>query len=309
MKIKKEVKIGVFGLLMLFLLYWGVNFLKGKDLFSSNWTFYAYYESVDGIQVTSPIIIRGISVGSVTKISFKPEMNNKVELQLSVKKEYSIPENTIARIASNGIIGDKAIFLELGSSPKLLEDNGVITAETERSILAVAGGEFDYFKQKIDDLLRSLDKTLQGVNAILGEDGGSIKGSLDNIESITAQLDRTVKDKADSIGLVIDNLTAFSTMLASNSSRITNIMSDLEEFSGSLSETDVAGMVSSLNIAVDNINRAVSSSDGSLGLLLNDRALYDSLTVASANLSSLLADLEQNPGRYVHFSLFGRKNK
>ena len=110
---RKEIRIGIFGLIIIFLLIWGINFLMGRDIFRSNHTYYAYYESVDGIQVTSPIIIRGIAVGSVTKIHFRPDMGNKVELQLSVKKEYNIPDNTVARIASNGIIGGKAIFLEL----------------------------------------------------------------------------------------------------------------------------------------------------------------------------------------------------
>lgn len=306
MKIRKEVKIGVFGLLMIALLIWGINFLKGRDFFSTSRTYYAYYEDVDGVQLTTPVIVRGIPVGSVTKITFRPEMNNMVEVQFGIKKEYKIPQNSVARVASNGIIGGKAVFLQLGDSPDYLENGAVLTAESEAGLLD--GLDIGGLQLKLDELINNINSVAGSIGSALGENG-NLKGTLDNIESISAELDRTVKAKADSLALVIDNLTAFSNMLAGSSDRIDNAITNIDEFSGSLAQADVKGMVEKLNEAVDNINNAITSPEGSLGLLVNDSALYDSLAAASANLASLLEDIEQNPGRYVHISVFGRKNK
>lgn len=306
---RKEIKIGIFGLLALFALYWGVSFLKGRDLFKQNNTFYAYYDNVSGIQMTTPVMIRGINIGAVTRITFRPDLDNMIQVQMSVKSNYNIPDNSVARIVSTGIIGGKAIELELGNSTTYLEDGATITAQVEASILDVVGSEFDYFKLKVSDLLSGLNNALEGLNAIIGHDGGSIKRLLVNVESISATLDTTISSKADSLALIIDNLTEFSNMLAANSSRLDNTLTNVERASGSLAEADIAGLAGRLSATVESINGTLNSTDGTLGLLLNDRGLYDSLVSASSNLTSLLADLEKNPKRYVHFSLFGGGKK
>ncbi len=309
---RKEVKIGIFALIAIFALYWGINFLKGKDLFRLNRTYYAYYHSVSGIQITSAVIIKGISIGSVTEIEFKPDMDNVVQVKLSVKSGYDIPANSVARIASTGIIGGKAIEIDLGDSDIFLEDEAVIRSQDETGFFGSEGSDVDFLTKKLSSILESLDGTLKNINRVLGDNGQTIDGTLANIESVSATLDRTVSAKADSLTLIIDNLTAFSNMLADNSAHISNTLANIDEFSASLAEVDMADTVNRFNMAADGINEVIASlnsGDGSLGLLLNDKDLYESLKEASTNLATLLADLEANPGRYVHFSLFGRKNK
>lgn len=306
---RKEIKIAIFALVTIFCLYWGINFLRGKDLFKSNRVYYAYYDNVSGIAVTSPIIIKGISIGSVTKISFRPDMDNKVELQLSVKSAYKIPENSVAKIASTGIIGGKAIEFELGTSDKYLPDGSVIESQDETSIFDVAGSELDQLKQALSSIMKNLDRTLEGLNVIIGDDGGDIKRAIANIESITASLDRTISTKVDPI---VDDLAQLSGALAGSSQSIKNSLTSIEQVSGELADSDLGLTVAKLSETVDGLNTvlaSLNSTDGSLGLLLNDTQLYDSLAMATANLSSLLADIEKNPGRYVHVSVFGRKNK
>ncbi len=309
---RKEVKIGIFAVVAIFALYWGINFLKGRDLFNLNRTYYAYYDNVNGIQITSAVVVKGISIGSVTKIEFRPDMDNVVQVQLSVKSAYHIPANSVARIASTGIIGGKAIEIVLGDDGTYLKDGAVIRSENEKGLFGSESSDMDYMMEKLGSILSSLDGALKSIDAVLGENGGSLGNTLANIESVSATLDRTVGAKAGDLAVIIDDLKVFSDMLAENSAHIGGMMANLDEFSSSLAEVDMAATVGRLDAAADGINEtvaALNSGDGSLGMLLNDAALYESLSQASANLATLLADMEANPKRYVHFSLFGRKNK
>lgn len=306
MKIRKEVKIGIFTVMILALLYWGVNFLKGRDLFNRSLTYYAYYDNVSGIQISSPIIIRGINAGTVTGIKFRPDLNNAVEVRFDIKSAYRIPDNSIVRLFSNGIMGGKALEVELGNSPNYLPDGATVRSASESSFLELAGSELDYFKQKLNQLINSLDLTLTSVNTILTENGGKIAGTLEGLRKGAAAFG----SKGEELKSIMDNINQVTQTLAENSGRIDATMANIESVSGELAEADIAGTVASLNQAIEELNvtlQAVNSTDGTIGMLINDDALYESLSQASANLASLLEDLQANPKRYVHFSLFGRK--
>ena len=309
MKMRKEVKIGIFTVAILALLYWGINFLKGRDLFNRNMTYYAYYDNVSGIQMSSPIIEQGIRVGAVTGIKFRPDLNNTVEVKFDVKSAYRVPDNSVVRLFTNGIMGGKALEIELGDSPNALPDGATIRSESETSFLELAGSELDYFKQKLDQLISSLDLTLTSLNSILVDNSGSIAGTLEGLRRGAEAFGA----KGEEIRSIIDDINEDTGALAANSERSDNTMANIENVSGALAEADLSQTVAKLNGAIDELTAtlaAVNSTEGSIGLLMNDRALYDSLAEASANLSSLLEDLQNNPKRYVHFSLFGGgKNK
>lgn len=306
MKIRKEVKIGIFTVVILALLYWGVNFLKGRDLFNRSLTYYAYYDNVSGIQISSPIIIRGINAGTVTGIKFRPDLNNAVEVRFDIKSAYRIPDNSIVRLFSNGLMGGKALEVELGNSPNYLPDGATVRSASESSFLELAGSELDYFKQKLNQLINSLELTLTSVNTILTENSGKIAGTLEGLRKGASAFG----SKGEELKEIIDNINRVSETFAANSGRIDTTMASIASISSEIAEADISGTVASLSRTVEELNttlRAVNSTDGTIGMLVNDPSLYDSLSQASANLSSLLEDLQQNPKRYVHFSLFGRK--
>ena len=190
-----------------------------------------------------------------------------------------------------------------------LPDGATIRSESETSFLELAGSELDYFKQKLDQLISSLDLTLTSLNSILVDNSGSIAGTLEGLRRGAEAFGA----KSEEIRSIIDDLNEVTGALAANSERIDNTMANIENVSGALAEADLSQTVAKLNGAIDELTAtlaAVNSTEGSIGLLMNDRALYDSLAEASENLSSLLEDLQNNPKRYVHFSLFGGgKNK
>ena len=306
---KKEVKIGIFTVAILAVLYWGINFLKGKDLFNRSMTYYAYYDNVSGIQLSSPIIVRGISVGAVTGIKFRPDLNNSVEVRFDVKSSYRLPDNSVVRLFTNGIMGGKALEVELGDSPNYLPDGATVRSESETSFLELAGSELDYFKQKVNQLISSLDMTLTSVNKLLTDNSGAIAGTLEGLRKGAEAFGA----KGEEMKGIIDDIGEVTGALAANSGRIEATLANLESVSGTLAEADLAQTVARLNTALDELDAtlaAVNSTEGSAGLLKNDGALYDAPARARANLASLLEDLQNNPKRYVHFSLFGgNKNK
>lgn len=303
---RKEAKIGIFTVAILVLLYLMVNFLKGKDLFNKSVTYYAYYDNVSGIKVSSPIIIKGINAGTVTGITYRPDMDGDVELRFTVKSAYRIPENSVARLFTNGIMGGKAIEIDLGNSTEYLPEGATIRSESETSMFDLSGSELDYFKQKLDGLINSLDNTLSGLNSMLNDNSAQIAGTFEGLRQGAAAFGA----KGEEIKEIIDSINEIMRTVADNSERIDTAISNFESVSNELAEAGLANTVSNLDsvlVELDTTLASLNSTNGSLGKLMNDTALYDSLTQASANLASLLEDLKANPKRYVHFSVFGRK--
>lgn len=304
--IRKEAKIGIFTVVILVLLYFGINFLKGRDLFNKSMTYYAYYDNVNGIKVSSPIIIKGINAGTVTGITYRPDMDGDVELRFTVKSSYRIPENSVAKLFTNGIMGGKALEIVLGNSTEYLPDGATIRSENETSVFDLAGSELDYFKQKLDGLINSLDNTLTGINSLLNDNSAQIAGTFEGLRQSVAAFGA----KGEDIKEIIDSINEIMRTVADNSERIDTAISNFESVSNELAEAGLANTVSNLDsvlLELDATLASLNSTNGSLGKLMNDTALYDSLTQASANLASLLEDLKANPKRYVHFSVFGRK--
>ena len=275
---KREVKIGIFGVTMIIAAWAGIRFLKGFDIFSRNSVYYAAYDQINGVQAASPIMMKGVKIGTVTGISFDPQRSDNVVLQFTIKRQYHIPTDSEAKIYSNGLMGGKAIEINYGTARTYLQKGDTLRSVRERDLMDVAGSELDFFKQKVSQVTGDLSRTLTNLNHLM---------------------ERNLK-------AAVDDLTEFSAMLGRNTPRVDSIVGNLNRITGELAD---AGFARRLTDAVDEVNgllAKVEAGEGTVGKLMNDPALYDSLTEASANLASLLANLEQYPGRYVHFSLFGR---
>lgn len=309
---KREVKIGGFALLMVVCLYWGVNFLKGRDLLSRNNTYYATYAQVNGMQSSSPVFIKGFKVGTVSDIRFDPQTDSRVVVAMTLNKKYRLPSDSQAKIFSNGIMGGKAIEIELGSAETFLSNRDTLRSKMDKDIMEVAGSELEFFKQKIGGTLAEMDATLAGLNALIEENRQHITGTLGNVEALSGELSGIVRKESTDIREMIAGLAAVSGTLRRRAESIDRIIGNIETVTDSLSSADIAGTVAHLSSTLASVNEtidAINRGEGSLGKLMNDEALYDSLVSASGNLAALLEDLKAHPGRYVHFSVFGGKNK
>lgn len=304
LKLKKEAKIGLFGVLMIAVLYWGINFLKGRDIFMSTRSYYAVFNKADGLQMTTEILLKGVKIGSVTDISYNPALSDKVVVKFSADKEYKIPIDSRIVASNKYIIGGTVLNLEYGTATEFFRNNDTIPALGPPDVVGMATNQLEDIKEKATLTVNNINQTLEGVNALLSQQ------NIDNISAAIASLNRIV---STDLRATIRNLNTFSGTLNDNSCRIDNIISNVEQISDSLRKADVAQIVSKANITLDAVNSTIAkinAGEGSAGKLVNDNALYDSLVTASHNLSILLEDIKVNPRRYINISVFGGgKNK
>lgn len=307
-KVSREFKIGFFGILMLALLYWGIKFIKGVDIFSNSYHYYAVYDNVGGLQKSSPIVIKGYKVGTVANMNFDPRKSNSIIMELAIRKKFRIPKDSEARILSNGLMGGRVMEIQLGNANEFLQEGDTIFSITSRDLLDVAGGELEFLKQQLVGVMSSITGTLDMFTLVLDENRESLSGVLANTANATAGISSIVYAEKKNLHEILSNLNTVTANLSEKSEQINNIVSNIEGFTDSLNNADIASLVSELSTTVGLLNNTISSIDngkGSLGLLINDRQLYNELLQSSNNLSALLADIKKNPQKYVHFSIFG----
>lgn len=303
---KREVKIGLFAVVMIVAAWAGIRFLQGLDIFSRNAVYYASYDQVSGIQAASPILLKGVKVGTVTGISLDPQRSDNVVLQFTIKRQYRIPKDSEAKIFSDGFMGGKAIEILYGKSSEYLEKGDTLRSVRGRDLMDMAGSELEFFKQKISQVTADLSRTLNNLNLLMETNAQSIHGTMQHLDVMTGDLADLLDAEKQNLASAVENLTAFSEMLGQNAPRVDSMMGNLNRISTELAD---AGFARELSETVGEMNlllERIQEGDGTVGRLLNDPSLYESLNEASDNLASLLANLEQYPGRYVHFSLFGR---
>jgi phospholipid/cholesterol/gamma-HCH transport system substrate-binding protein len=289
----REAKIGVAVAIAIGMLYFGLNFLKGVNIFQPTTYFYAQYERVDGIVPTTPVMINGYQVGHVSQINFDYTKEAPITLQIIVDNKLVVPQGTIAEIYDTGLMGDKAIQLKLGRSNTLLQPGDTLRTSVQNGLMAAVT---DALVEPIKAMMPQLDSTIKTINHTLS--GERVQSLLTNAEAAIANF------KAISANLKKE--------LPTTMSNVNNITANLSEVSDELKAAQLDSTLLKLDATIanlENITNQLKSNENTLGALLNDKELYQNLdsTVQSAN--ALLIDLKENPKRYVHFSVFGSKEK
>lgn len=289
----REAKIGVAVAIAIGMLYFGLNFLKGVNIFQPTTYFYAQYERVDGIVPTTPVMINGYQVGHVSQINFDYTKEAPITLQITVDNKLVVPQGTIAEIYDTGLMGDKAIQLKLGRSNTLLQPGDTLRTSVQNGLMAAVT---DALVEPIKAMMPQLDSTIKTINHTLS--GERVQSLLTNAEAAIANF------KAISANLKKE--------LPTTMSNVNNITANLSEVSDELKSAQLDSTLLKVDATIanlENITNQLKSNENTLGALLNDKELYQNLdsTVQSAN--ALLIDLKENPKRYVHFSVFGSKEK
>ncbi len=284
----------------------GIRFLKGFDIFSRNVEYYAAYDQINGVQPTSPIMMKGVKIGTVTAISFNPAEADKVVLELTIKKDYHIPTDSEAKIFSNGLMGGKAIEISYGRAQTYLQAGDTLTSSRDRDIMDVAGSELEFFKQKISQVTTDLSVTMNNLNRLMEENAQNINGTMTHLNSISGDMAQMISKEKENLENAIEGLSKFSVMMGENAQKVDSIVTHVNTFAEDLNKEEVIKRLSTTLESVNTLMADISAGKGTLGKLVTDTELYDSVTETSENLSALLADLKKYPGRYVHLSLFGR---
>lgn len=302
---KKEVRIGIFAVAMILSAWAGIRFLSGIDIFSRNVDYYAAYDQVSGMQEASPVVMRGVKIGTVTEIIFDSTESEKVLLRLTVKKQFDIPKDSEARMASSGIMGGKMVEIVPGSSSEMLEKGDTMRSSQVPDMMEA----IDPIMQQVTVLADELTVTLKALHEVVESNASNIEGMTSHMNSITGNIDQLLTSEKEGLKRAVKGISEFSTTLGNNAARLDSLMANMNSFSTKLAETQVVENLDKTLAELSTVLTEIREGDGTVGKLLSDEELYARLTQASENLSLLLADLKEHPSRYVHFSVFGQNEE
>ena len=304
MKLSKEIKAAIFVLTSILLFIFGFNYLKGTSLIERQKTLYAVYDEVDGLLVGANVMINGLSIGNVTELEFLKN-STKILVTLKVKDELNFSSKSTASIYETGVLGGLAISIE----PLFDRESIVQTGDTLRS--SVRPGLTELINRQIEPLSRQLQSTITSVDSIFSGASSvlnkqtqlNIKESIEVLTSAINSINNsaniievTLIEKNDKISKTIDNIE----LISENLSKVTK---ELNEFGLSNVLVDLKESTEGINSLIQNLN----SDSSSLGKLINKDELYENLNSSILSLNNLIDDINENPKKYVHFSIFGRK--
>ena len=309
MKISKEFKVGILAIVSMTILYFGFNFLKGIDLFKDTNNYYALYENIDGLTVSNPVIINGLSVGRVNNIEILQHKNNLVAVEVSIESKIQLADGTIAMLVNTDFLGSKAIELILGAPNNGLHADG----DTLKS--EVDAGITEFLKQNAGPVADNIGTTITRINAILESFQGNsekINATLESVQGIAASLDRQLPVMQNKLIDLLDSLNKNSQELSKVLTGLQPVLANVAQITDSLKTLELAQTLDKTQLMLDNLNASLVSmkeGDGTMGKLMNDDSLYVYLSHTARDLDRLLVDLQSNPDRYVQFSVFGKKDK
>jgi len=323
MKYTREIKAGAVAIATIFAFVWGYNFLKGNDIFSKQRVFYTVFDDAGGLNTSAPIMANGYKVGLVKDIYFEPKGRRKLIVELMLTADnFDIPIGSRARLVSD-LFGTTSINLMLGELNGHYEVGDTLQSEIEESLtaeLANVSKSLIPLKVKAENLIESLDSLVLDVRDALGkgERGSSVNtalanlaGTMENLKHATGKIDVLVSDNGD-LSRILSDVKAFTSVLNKNKGEIDRLVSNLATFSDSLAASELASTINNANRTFSELADAmeqINSGQGTVGKLLKDDSVYNNLTAATDNLDKLFIDIKARPSRYVHVSLFGRKNK
>lgn len=299
MKLTKEIKIALVAIVGILVMYFGINFLKGMNLFSTNNAYYMTFDDIQGLGASTPIYADGYKVGTVDGLEYDYKENGPIKVKVDINKDLRIPQGSKAEIVKD-LMGNLQVNLLLANNPReRVEPGGIIPG-------AVNGGMMDKAANLIpvvEKMLPKLDSILTSVNALLADP--ALAASLHNVETIISNLTVSTRE--------LNTLMAGLNKQVPGMVRKANgVLDNTNRLTANLASLDVQGTLNKVNQTLESAHQfteKLNSNQGSLGLLMNDTKLYDNLTSTMSHADSLVIDLKAHPKRYVHFSVFGRKDK
>lgn len=295
----KEVKIALAAILGILVLYFGMNFLKGMTPFSNDSTYCVKFKDISGLSASSPILANGYQVGVVTGISYDYATNGGAVVRFDVDKALSIPRGSTAEIESD-MMGNVKMNLILGDNAAVfLQPGDTITG----SVNGGAMGKLAEMVPAVERMLPKLDSIMASLNTLLADP--AIVQSLHNVRDVTSGLTTSTQQLNQLLAGLNRQMPAMMT-------KADGTLDNVQQITANLAAVDVAATMAKVDQTIENvqtITAQLNSSEGTLGLLMRDPTLYRNLSNTMGSADSLLIDLRQHPKRYVHFSLFGRKDK
>ncbi len=298
-KVTREFKTGVVAIFAIAVFIWGFNFLKGQNIFDrgSN-SYFVMFDNVEGLSESSDVTINGLKVGSVLGISYDPKINKSLKVQFTITEDMDLYQDSEVLMYAPSLLGSKSLKIVPVYSGELAEQDFVFTGREEQDLISSLTSQFDSIESNLNSALQSVNTTFENINGILDEETqNNLKESIANLNTSMANLN-SITNENGQLQSVLSNAEAMTT--------------ELTEFGENLNTVDLELISQKLNTSLDEVNNLllqIESGEGTLGQLLYDDELYKNLTAASQELEELLRNVKENPKRFVHFSLFGKKEK
>ena len=300
---RKEFKVGIFAIAVMVASFFLLNYLQGEDIFNRELEVVAHYEDVQGLVPSAPVFIKGYKAGKVTDVEYDAE-NAVFNVTCSVLKEFPISVDSKLSIYSTDIMGTKGVRIILGTSETMIESGDTLYGIVEPGLMDDLAEGLSPLLEKVSSTLDSLGTTVSGVNRLLSDaNTSSISRTLKNLELAVANvkdLSRTVKGKSEEINNLMQNLSEFSESLTGIASKADTTLTDINKIVSTVSEADLNGVVTSFKELLDNVN----DPDGSIGKLLKDDSVYNSVDSLLLDLNVLVNKIQQNPKKYLKISVF-----
>jgi phospholipid/cholesterol/gamma-HCH transport system substrate-binding protein len=309
LKITRELKTGVVAIAVIALFIWGYNYMKGLNLFdAASKTYFTEYSNVEGLNTASVVTLNGMEVGKVIAVNFNknPDKYGWITVEFSAETDLEFSKNSTAKIYSASLMGGKSLALVPSYEGETAKSGDFFQGEVEADVITSVSENLKPLFAKVENAVVSADSLLVGLNEIMdSKTRASLKSSIaqlnatiSNFNAISKSVNEMVVTNKDKIGNTLTNAELMTNNLA--------------KLSDSLANSNLGTTVKNLETTVNNLNSIlanVESGEGTLGKLLKDDEMYNNLTSASKELDELLREMKLNPKRFVHFSLFGKKDK
>ena len=303
MKHTKELKIGIFVIVILTASFFLINYLRGEDIFDNEYDLVGRFDNVEGLVASAPVYIKGYKAGKVSEVNYMTETGS-FEVICSISNYFQIPADSRMLIYAVDIMGTKGVKLDLGQSGQDAQDGDILESGFEPGLLDGLGASIQPLMAKVGNTLDSLSVLVSGVNGILTESNvrniertlSSLQSTMANVKSITAVID----GKSSELDAFVTNLAAFSGKFEGIAEKIDSTMTGVNSVVGQLDESDLKGLVTSFKSLVENIN----DPDGSINKLMKNDSVYNSVDSLLNDVNILVKKIQENPKKYLKISVF-----
>jgi len=319
-KLSREARVGIVILAAIAMFYFGINYLKGINIFSPARSFYAVFDNADFLLPSAPVTISGLQVGVVDDVYFLNGASNKVVVKLRVSdRSLKIPSDTRAHIKSD-LLGTRTMYLEVGQSDKLLSRGDTLKGVLDSAFTDRLTTTILPLKGRVESLVSSIDSVLtvfRGVFNRKTQDGlvvsfESINRSILKLEHTVSEVDLLVGNERAKLSDIFGNIRSITQNIRDNNERLSNVFANLDKITDDFARANVSKTMADLQLSASSLQsvlKKVEQGEGSVGQLMTNDSLYRHLEGSAKSLDLLLEDMRLHPNRYVHFSVFGRKEK
>jgi phospholipid/cholesterol/gamma-HCH transport system substrate-binding protein len=321
LKVRTEFKVGLLVVVAIGLVYWGINFMQGNDIFKKERSYFAVYEKINGLVVSNTVSVNGFSVGLVKNISFLDERGKKILVEFAIKnKNIQIPIDSRIKIFSSDLLGSKAVAILVGDSDVMAQVGDTLASDVEQDLADAVNAQIAPLKNKAEELLVKITDAVTTVEKIFDKNGGEdlnasftkIKESFEAFANVANNLDTLIENNKTNFDSIIINANSIVANISRNGENLDAFFENIASISDSLKQSNLNEAINNAAVSLNKLSGMIdymSEGKGTIGKLMYNDSLYNSLVNTSAQLDSLFNDMQAHPKRYIHFSVFGKKDK